>query len=132
MTDNPPDLDLADRIIELMNDALKLDPRAITDLICHRVPCNEALAEHPTIQVGRLDRRPDEILVGMLGVLNGLCGVYGPEGIDGHGKFGGYGPISCGEIVRDDPSEPIQIGRFFRTDIRAPPTEAEQWEKSKD
>lgn len=109
-----PDLELADRIIDLMNEALKLDPEAVTALIGSRVPCNEALADHPTIQTGMLECRR---LVGMLGFLNGLCGVWGPEGIDGEGYLSGYGPITCGELVRNDPEQPIVIGAFVRTDI---------------
>jgi hypothetical protein len=110
-----PDLELADRIIELMNDALARDPIAVTELIANRVPCNDDLATHPTIQVN-----PADDTVGMLGFLNGLCGIWGEEGTDGKGHLKNMGPITVGELVRTDPDQPASppvLGRFMRTDI---------------
>lgn len=112
MTDNAPDLELADRIIKLMNEALKLDPVAVTSLIFNRVPCNGALANHPTIQVD-----PVRMQVGFLGFLNGLCGAWGPEGVDGKGYLATLGPITIGEVLRQNPEDPVLIGAFVRTDV---------------
>lgn len=64
----------AEYAVKILNEALALDPEAIRGLCCRRVPCNEALSLHPTIQVGRLG---DEWEVGLLGILNGLFGING-------------------------------------------------------
>lgn len=64
---------LAATICAFMNDVALVDRTALLELINNRVPCSEALAKHPTVQVAR-----DEFTarVGLLGILNGLCGVY--------------------------------------------------------
>lgn len=66
------DLAIAARIVELMNEALALDPVAVRKLCGRRVECNRALADHPTIQVRSNGMR---YAVGMLGVLNGIAGA---------------------------------------------------------
>lgn len=86
--------------IDLLNEIHKLDPRVLQDLVSRRVECNEALAMHPSVQVGAHQRvcyqchgekrfwigTPDEsdciickgtgvrdeCVVGLLGILNGL------------------------------------------------------------
>lgn len=68
--------DLVDHIIGLMNDLLDRDPKAITALTETRVYCNEAVADHPTVQVV-MDK--GKSTVGLMGVLNGLCGTM-PDG----------------------------------------------------
>lgn len=60
-------------VIGILNGMLDLDPEATTALISHRVPCNEKMSEHPTIQVLRVNMG---CRVGVLGLLNGLFGVY--------------------------------------------------------
>lgn len=63
-------------IIQYLNNLIKLDQKAISNLIDARVPCNTDLANHETVQV--VDLGTDEIpeyKVGILGILNGLCGV---------------------------------------------------------
>lgn len=59
-------------VIEILNEAIKLDTPAIAALIANRVPCNEGLADHPSIQCGS---QHGGYWVGMLGVINGLFGV---------------------------------------------------------
>jgi uncharacterized protein with von Willebrand factor type A (vWA) domain len=71
-----------DEVIEVLNEALRLDPQAMNELIAARIPCNEKLADHPTIQVGM--RNGGVTTIGPLGLLNGLFGV----------QENGYGPIS--------------------------------------
>jgi len=72
--------------VDMLNSLLKLDASAIPALTDHRVQCNEALAEHPTVQVGRATTwrkaRPDLSLsedaqhtVGLVGLLNGFFGM---------------------------------------------------------
>lgn len=61
-----------DEAIDVLNAAKEADLDAIQALVGHRVPCNERLANHPTVQVGR---RLEPFSVGMLGIINGLFGV---------------------------------------------------------
>ena len=67
----------AEEIVKLLNEACALDPVAIGRLMNARVPCNSALANHPTIQVEGIhsDGGKTEFRVGALGLLNGLVGV---------------------------------------------------------
>jgi hypothetical protein len=60
-----------DDAIEALNSMLEADPAAMLALVGSRVPCNEALAEHPTCQVSDED---GALSVGLLGVLNGIYG----------------------------------------------------------
>ena len=61
-----------DGAVKLLNEMLAADVGATAALIANRVPCNKALADHPTIQV---HRQHDVTFVGLLGVINGLFGV---------------------------------------------------------
>ena len=78
-----------DDMIAFLNELLALDAQAVTDLINSRVQCNEAMANHPTVQVGGETGKPETFRVGLLGLLNGYCGAYD----DGEKK--GYGPITA-------------------------------------
>lgn len=74
--------DSIDKAIDLLNEALALDPKAMTDLVNMRVKCNKGLAGHPTIQAGQYQ---NEYRVGFLGLMNGALsdspsGVIGAEG----------------------------------------------------
>lgn len=60
-----------EKIIETLNDCFKLDPEACNALLNSRVPCNMALAKHPTIQV-LCDENYENPTVGLLGILNGF------------------------------------------------------------
>lgn len=62
--------------ITVLNEANKLDPEAMRLLLVQRVPCNEALAQHPTIQVAG---ERHKYLVGPLGLINGMI-----EAMSGH------------------------------------------------
>jgi hypothetical protein len=63
---------LANRIIDILNECLAIDPNAIHNLIEFRTPTNQALADHPSVQVNAEGAVP---VVGMLGILNGIVGV---------------------------------------------------------
>ena len=71
------DARIARRIVELMNEALELDPVAVNALCGHRVACNVALTEHKSIQVGLVpgDHPERGYQVGLLGILNGIAGA---------------------------------------------------------
>ena len=62
--------ELAERVVVFLNELAALDPNVLTELIEHRVPCNAAFAEHPTVQC-----TASPATVVLLGILNGLCGV---------------------------------------------------------
>jgi hypothetical protein len=61
-----------DSALVLLNACMALDPKAMHALIESRVPCNDALADHPTVQVLSVDGQPH---VGILGLINGLFGT---------------------------------------------------------
>jgi hypothetical protein len=88
-----------DETIDLLNSALNLDRKALSDLIAGRVVCNEVLADHETIQVGNFN---GELRVGLLGILNGLFGIDAV----------GWGPISA--VLRGDGL----IKKFERLSLR--------------
>ena len=70
--------------VNLLNDVLERDPKAITKLINMRINCNEQLANHPTVQVHKFG---DIYRIGALGLLNGVLGG-GPSGdIGAKGKI---------------------------------------------
>lgn len=69
-------LDILDVFLKVLNEAYVADPAAIHALVCNRVPCNLALADHPTIQVeANVVATGETYSVGMLGIVNGLCEV---------------------------------------------------------
>ena len=85
------------QFVEFLDSLAKIDPVAMGQLVSHRVPCTPWMAEHPTVQVGVLSQHSKvapnsnetEHEVGMLGILNGMFGVYD----DGPRK--GWGPITA-------------------------------------
>jgi hypothetical protein len=81
------------KALQVLNEALEHDPRAITELVNLRVDCNKALTNHPTIQVGLYD---SVAKVGVLGLINGVLGDS-PSGV-----IGAKGPID------------VVTGRFLR------------------
>jgi len=89
---------LVDRFLDVLNRAVTSDVEAMTAIIESRVPCNQALADDPTIQCGGYDGEP--YTVGPLGLINGLCGIDPNTG---------YGAI---QMVIDD--ETGQIRHFER------------------
>lgn len=100
---SPYDVPTADALIEYLNSLLSIDPFAIDGLIEARVSCNPYMVEHPTVQTA--EGADGETIVGILGVLNGFCGVI----TDGPAK--GRGPITA---VYDD--DRCGIVRFVRTE----------------
>ena len=76
-------------VIALLNDACEKDLDAMDALAKARVACNDALAAHPTIQVGKLGG--DEYKVGIIGILNGIFGTAD----DGYGAIAGTFDILC-------------------------------------
>lgn len=63
-------MNTTDKLIKLLNEAHRLDPDWISDLVNYRPECNGAIAVHPTIQVG--EGEEGHFLAGFLGLINGL------------------------------------------------------------
>jgi hypothetical protein len=61
-----------DEVIGLLNELLEKDRDAVVPLFTRRMPCNKAIAEHPTVQVSRINGVDH---LGVLGILNGFFGV---------------------------------------------------------
>lgn len=62
--------------IEVLNRIHAADPTVLPALIAHRVACNKAVADDPTVQVGRYGPPQSDIWeVGLLGVINGIFGI---------------------------------------------------------
>lgn len=68
--------------IHLLNELLEIDPNAIGALVANRVPCNEGIADHYSVQV---EHRNSGFNVGLLGIINGLFGI----------DDDGWGAIAC-------------------------------------
>ncbi|SRR6266705_4167600 len=63
-------------IIQYLNSLIALDSQAISKLIDIRVPVNKEFLKHDTVQIlQRGTEENPENVVGLLGILNGLCGV---------------------------------------------------------
>jgi len=77
------DESLTQKVIDYLNELLEIDPAAIEDLVKTRVPCSNALSWHPTVQVVGGGECP--AMVGLLGIINGLCGV----------DADGWGPVAA-------------------------------------
>ncbi len=86
-------------VIEYLNELIETDRPAIAALVANRVPCNEALADHPTCQVGA---QHGGFHVGMLGVINGMFGSM-PDS---------WGPITFvfedGDLLRVELTEDLE------------------------
>ena len=89
----------AETAVEVLNELFEMDPEAADRLFNARVPCNETLADHPTV-VCRPTTTGHE--VGLLGVINGILAREDPCGsgvaalVDPETKrLMGFAPIEC-------------------------------------
>lgn len=85
-----------DQTIKVLNEALKLDKLAMQSLFDCRVSVNEALANHPTIQV----LGSEMYSLSVLGLINGIIGANE----DGCGYVAGFFDNDTGEL--------LNFGRF--------------------
>lgn len=60
--------------VDVLNELLAADPDATVALMNARVPCNEIVAGHPSIQVGSGGEGAEQtgFRVGILGIINGI------------------------------------------------------------
>ena len=89
-------------VIAFLNDLLRVDRSAVSRLIETRVPCNECVANHPSVQV-QADPGGKNPSVGFLGVLNGMFGVDE----EGWGQIG-MEVTDDGRILHFFKSSPLQ------------------------
>lgn len=76
-------------VVDFLNSLLQVDANAIHNLVEERVPCNEAMADHPLVQVvGGVSGMAS---VGFLGILNGMFGARPSDDPD----YPGYGIIAA-------------------------------------
>lgn len=68
-------MDAISQAVKVLNEALESDPVTVNQLVNLRVMCNEELANHPSIQVGKDNRYQTVHWVGLFGIINGLFGV---------------------------------------------------------
>jgi hypothetical protein len=75
--DRPAPLWLAGEIVDFLNALVETDRDAVRALFNSRVPCNQKLADDPTVQVRAygLEDKPHDFEVGILGLLNGFVGI---------------------------------------------------------
>ena len=93
----PPNADLLSIALRVLNKAYTADPAAIHSIVNLRVPCNQILADHPTIQVGVNQFGSNESFdVGLVGILNGIIEAATGQRIavaisnDGEGTVSGF------------------------------------------
>lgn len=130
---------IADRIVLLLNELLEMDYEATVALVFGpHVPCNQAVADHPSVQVRDL---PEEHHKGerkwgvrVMGLLNGIAGHYP----DGWGRVSGQFDVVCensehkpteqqrGKSKVGDPcpycGKPLVLGKLIKF-ARVPPEE---------
>lgn len=68
----------AEEFAAFLNELVEADRVFVQALVDHRIPCNETIADHPSVQVGLED---GQYRAGLLGVLNGFLGTLdsGPK-----------------------------------------------------
>lgn len=79
-----------DHLLGVLNRAVKADRKAIAQLLEYRVPCNQALADDPTIQV-RSCCEIQPYAVGLLGLLSGIAGTHD----DGYSQIVAEYDVEC-------------------------------------
>lgn len=88
MTEN-----IVDRTVLIVNEAIELDPSAMKALFENRIPCNNRLAQHPTIQVLQVEDIGHT--VGVLGLLSGIVGTRMYKGHPNFSKIWAVYDVDC-------------------------------------
>lgn len=74
---DPAATSLIDIAVRALNDAFAADPAAMHAMMCNRVPCNQALADHPSVVVTELPMlkaAAPQYAITALGLINGVLG----------------------------------------------------------
>jgi len=72
-------------VVDFLNSLMDVDPVAMHKLVFSHKKCNDDLADHPTVQVE--ESATGQCSVGLMGILNGLFGVYDDGPYKNHGIF---------------------------------------------
>lgn len=89
-------------VVALLNEINAFDPVLARGLVENRVPCNAAIADHPSIQVN--EQADGSTAVGVLGVLNGLFGTTSRRfGIIAAEMDESTGQVLCFKLTENDP-----------------------------
>ena len=91
-----------DDVIQLLNGLVHADQNGITCLVEQRVPCNDKLGRHPTVQTSTDEE--GHLVFGLLGILNGVFGVDDE----------GWGPIMA--VFEDRADGCSVITKFQKTE----------------
>jgi hypothetical protein len=62
-------------ICSLLNELLEKDSSFVKNLMEVHVPCNEDIANHPTVQVRGYNEYPNVHTCGIMGLINGILGI---------------------------------------------------------
>jgi hypothetical protein len=92
-------------IVERLNEIAQCDANAMRVLCETRVPCNETLRNHHTVQV-LVDRNGEHPTVGLLGILNGIVGIAD----NGWGYIAGIFDLKTRELLRFKVLDPASMG----------------------
>lgn len=87
--DRRAQIELAEKIAKFLNDALEIDRLAVATLCGLRVPCNQELANHPTIQVRA--EQDGSFSLSLVGLLNGIIGSDKKQ----HGYLAATFEVTC-------------------------------------
>ena len=93
-------------VANFLNDLYKIDPVAIIKLLKNKVPCNDQLALHPTVQCS-VDELTGETLVGIVGVINGIVNKIDEDSWiatqwDEENNFCGFCVIHSDDFVKEE------------------------------
>lgn len=97
------------QIIDTINDAISADSSAMRALFENRVPCNQRLAKHPTIQVLKEN---DDVgcTVGVLGILSGIAGTREYNGQKGFSRIWAVYNVDCPIHGTDEGRHDLVVG----------------------
>lgn len=65
----------AQYVVDFLNQLLRLDKYALTDMMSERISVNKELSNHPTVKTRELVKGVTEI--GLLSIINGMFGLEG-------------------------------------------------------
>lgn len=85
---------IVDRVIEVVNRAIKADPSAVHALFENRVPCNQRLANDQEIQVAT-ENKDVGYVIGVLGLLSGIVGTCTYRGNKDYSKIWAVYNVDC-------------------------------------
>lgn len=97
------------QILDVVNEAISDDPSAMRALFENRVPCNERLANHPSIQV-MMESEEVGNTVGILGLLSGIAGTREYRGNKTFSRIWAVYNVNCPVHGNIDDNENFLVG----------------------